>query len=96
MPPIGASRRTPPGTIDRGSTAWIAIPFPWVLAEAHKVTFVTNTGATFDHEIPVAVETPQATSLNFAAQAMLGAFVGILPVVIGLMFYPALRGAGPR
>jgi zinc transporter, ZIP family len=85
----------PPGTIERGSTAWIAIPFPWVLAEAHKVTFVTNTGATFDHEIPVAVETPQVTSLNFAAQAMLGAFVGILPVVIGLMFYPALRDAGP-
>ena len=88
--------QTPPGTIDRGSTAWIAIPFPWVLAEAHKVTFVTNTGATFDHEIPVAIETPKATSLNFAAQAMLGAFVGILPVVIGLMFYPALRGAGPK
>jgi zinc transporter ZupT len=85
----------PPGPIERGSTAWVAIPFPWVLAEAHKVTFVTNTGATFEHEIPVAVETPRVTSLNFAAQAMLGAFVGILPVVIGLMFYPALRGAGP-
>jgi zinc transporter ZupT len=85
----------PPGPIERGSTAWIVIPFPWVLAEAHKVTFVTNTGATFEHEIPVAVETPQVTSLNFAAQAMLGAFVGILPVVIGLMFYPALRGTGP-
>jgi zinc transporter, ZIP family len=65
--------QTPPGVIERGSTAWIAIPFPWVLAEAHKVTFVTNTGATFEHEIPVAVETPQVTSLNFAAQAMLGA-----------------------
>ena len=27
-------------------------------------------------------------------QALLGAFVGILPVAIGLMFYPALRGLG--
>ncbi len=85
----------PPGPIARGSAVWIAVPFPWVLGEAHKVTFVTNTGATFEHDIPVAVETPQVTSLNFASQAMLGAFVGILPVVIGLMFYPALRGAGP-
>jgi ZIP family zinc transporter len=85
----------PTGPIARGSSAWIAIPFPWVLAEAHKVTFVTNTGATFEHDIPVAVETPQVTSLDFAAQAMLGAFVGIVPVVIGLLFYPALRGAGP-
>ncbi|WP_204337527.1 hypothetical protein, partial [Klebsiella pneumoniae] len=26
--------------------------------------------------------------------ALLGTFVGILPVAVGLMFYPALRGVG--
>lgn len=87
--------QTPPGPIERGGTAWISVPFPWVLGEAHNVTLVTNTGATFDHEIPVAVATPVATSGTLASQALLGAFVGILPVAIGLMFYPALRGAGP-
>ncbi|APG94085.1 metal transporter [Sinorhizobium americanum] len=87
--------QTPPGPIARGSTAWISVPFPWVLGEAHKVTLVTNTGATFEHEIPVAVPTPVATSATLSSQALLGAFVGILPVAIGLMFYPALRGAGP-
>ena len=87
--------QTPPGPIARGSTAWIAIPFPWIVGEGHSVTFVTNTGATFDHPIPVAVATPVATSGNLVAQAVLGAFVGILPVVIGLAFYPALRNARP-
>jgi zinc transporter, ZIP family len=85
----------PGGTIARGDTAWIRIPFPWVAGEAHLVNFVTNTGATFEHPIPVAVATPDVTSANLASQAILGAFVGILPVVVGLMFYPALRGAGP-
>ncbi len=57
---------------------------------------VTKTGTTFNHEIAVAVETP-ARGLNaLAAQAMLGAFVGLLPVAIGLMFYPALRGVGRK
>jgi zinc transporter, ZIP family len=84
----------PAGTIARGNTAWVAIPFPWVLGEAHKVTFVTNTGATFDHEIPVAVPTPKVSGSGLVSQALLGAFVGILPVAIGLMCYPALRGAG--
>ena len=70
------------------------MPFPWVLGETHNVTFVTNTGATFDHEIAVAVPTPVATSGSLWSQAILGAFVGILPVAIGLMCYPALRGAG--
>ncbi|MBT1160239.1 metal transporter [Aminobacter anthyllidis] len=85
----------PPGLINRGATAWIIVPFPWVLGEAHAVTFVTSTGATFGHEIPVAIATPVVTSGNLVSQAVLGAFVGILPVVVGLMFYPALRGAGP-
>jgi len=85
----------PPGPIERGKTAWVSLPFPWVVGEAHRVTFITRTGAAFEHEIPVAVATPVATSASLMSQAMLGAFVGILPVAIGLMFFPALRGAGP-
>jgi zinc transporter ZupT len=86
----------PPGPVSRGSATWVKIPFPWVLGEAHKVTLVTNSGATFEHEIPVAVPTPQQNAGTLTRQAVLGAFVGILPVVAGLMFFPALRGAGPR
>ena len=85
----------PPGPLARGQSAWISIPFPWVLGEAHRVTVVTSTGATFEHAIPVAVPTPEVTSGSLLSQGILGAFVGILPVAIGLMFYPALRGAGP-
>lgn len=86
----------PPGPIGRGDTAWIALPFPWVLGEAHAINVVTNTGTTFAHEIAVAVPTPTRGSMSFVSQATLGACVGILPVAIGLMFYPALRGAGRR
>ncbi|MBX9457376.1 MAG: metal transporter [Rhizobium sp.] len=86
----------PPGPVSRGSATWVNIPFPWVLGEAHNVTLVTNTGATFAHNIAVAVPTPQQNSGTMMRQAVLGAFVGILPVVAGLMFFPALRGAGPR
>jgi ZIP family zinc transporter len=85
----------PPGPLARGATAWIAVPFPWVLGEAHAVSIVTSTGATFAHEIAVAVPTPVATSSGLVSQALLGAFVGLLPVAIGLMCYPALRGVGP-
>jgi ZIP family zinc transporter len=84
----------PPGPIARGATAWIAVPFPWVVGEAHAINIVTNTGATFEHEIAVAVPTPTRDSMSLVAQAALGAFVGILPVAIGLMFYPVLRGVG--
>ncbi len=84
----------PPGAIARSGTVWIHLPFPWVVGEAHAIRVVTNTGATFDHEIPVAVPTPTRDSLSFVSQGLLGAFVGLLPVAIGLMFYPVLRGVG--
>jgi zinc transporter ZupT len=81
----------PQGVIARGSAAWLRIPYPWVLGEAHTVTLVSNTGATFDHEIAVAVPTPKATAGQLRAQAIIGILVGIVPVAFGLMFYPVLQ-----
>ncbi|QRM35337.1 metal transporter (plasmid) [Microvirga sp. VF16] len=86
----------PSGDLPRLATAWIHIPFPWTLGEAHAIRVVTKTGTTFDHEIPVAVRTPEADSSQLVPQAVLGAFVGIVPVSLGLMFYPALRGVGSQ
>jgi zinc transporter ZupT len=86
--------QNPPGELGRLASAWVHIPFPWVLGEAHAVRVVTKSGTTFDHEIPVAVPTPEAHANQLVPQALVGAFVGILPVALGLMFYPALRGLG--
>lgn len=86
----------PAGPLSRGETAWITVPYPWVLGEAHAVLVVTNTGATFEHEIPVAVPTPRPSGGALWGQAVIGAIVGLLPVAIGLMFYPALRSVGRR
>ncbi|MCK5749703.1 MAG: metal transporter [Oricola sp.] len=84
----------PSGRLARGKNAWIHLPYPWVLGEKHVVKAITNTGATFEHEIGVAVPTPIASGRSFASQAILGILVGIVPVAIGLMFYPALRVIG--
>ena len=84
----------PAGPIARGATAWIAIPYPWVLGEAHLVNMLSNTGAGFEHEIAVALPTPVATAGQLRAQAVVGAIVGLLPVALGLLFFPAMRGLG--
>jgi len=84
----------PPGEIARGATAWLNVPYPWVLGDAHMVVALTSTGTAFEHEIAVAVPTPEATTSQLIAQAIVGGIVGLLPVAIGLMFYPALRGIG--
>ncbi len=84
----------PAGPIARGGTAWISVPYPWVLGEAHRVNILSSTGVVFAHEIGVAVPTPKASANQLRPQAKVGAIVGLLPVALGLMFYPALRGVG--
>lgn len=84
----------PPGALPRLSSAWVRIPYPWVLGDAHVVKLVTSTGATFEHEIEAAVPTPQPQLGQLRPLALVGAFVGIVPVAIGLMFFPVLRGLG--
>jgi len=87
-------RQDPGGELAPLSSAWLHIPYPWVLAEKHEVKVLTRTGVVFKHEIEVAVPTPQAEFGHLGPQALLGTFVGIVPVIIGMLFYPALRGVG--
>ena len=75
-------------------TANINIPYPWVRGEAHHLAFVTATGQTFEHTINVAVTTPRLTARSLLGFALIGLFVGIVPIIIGYSFYPALLSFG--
>jgi len=89
-----SSKQEPAGTLSPLSSAWLHIPYPWVLGEKHDVKVLTRAGVVFKKTIEVAVPTPQAQIGQFGPQALLGTFVGIVPVVIGMLFYPALRSVG--
>jgi zinc transporter, ZIP family len=89
-----AFKQDPAGALSPLSSTWLHIPYPWVLGEKHEVKVLTRPGTVFKHEIAVAVPTPQAQIGHFGPQALLGTFVGIVPVIIGMLFYPALRGVG--
>ena len=91
-----AFTQDPPGPLDRLNAAWLHIPYPWVLGEAHEIKARTSTGVAFTKTIEVAVPTPTPQLGQLRPQALLGAFVGIVPVVIGMLFFPALRGLGSR
>lgn len=86
--------QAPDGPLPRLSSAWVHVPYPWISGDAHVVKLVTNTGATFEHEIEVAVASPISHAGGLRAQVIIGSFVGILPVTIGLMFFPLLQGVG--
>lgn len=91
-----AYRIEPDHTIPRLGEATVSIPYPWVEGETHVVTLVTSTGLLFSKVIDVAVPTPQPSWRLFGFFALLGVYVGVIPVAVGLLWFPALRRASQR
>jgi zinc transporter ZupT len=85
---------TPAGPLDRLQSATIAIPYPWVDGEAHAIALISETGVVFEAEVPVAVVSPQPNQESFLRFALIGFYVGIVPVALGLLWYPFLRQLG--
>ncbi len=81
----------PAGAISRLARARIEIPYPWVQDEPHEVTLLTSTGVTITHEIELATATPESGLRFFGIFALIGLYVGMIPVAIGLLWYPLLR-----
>jgi zinc transporter ZupT len=86
----------PNGALARLQGATISIPYPWVHGDTHHVRLLTSNGITFDHEIAVALQTPRPTVRFFAVFALIGLYVGVIPVAIGLLWYPLVSRIGAR
>ena len=84
----------PDRTIPRLGSATVTIPYSWVEGEAYEIVLITSTGTTFDAEVPVAVLTPRFSSETFWSYALIGTYVGVIPVALGLLWYPFLRRLG--
>jgi zinc transporter ZupT len=84
----------PGGSLGRMESAVITIPYPWVLDEAHAISLVSATGVVFHAEVPVAIESPQADRESVLRFALVGLYVGIVPVGLGLLWFPFLRRLG--
>jgi ZIP family zinc transporter len=81
--------------IGRLETATVRIQQPWIEGEAYEVALVTSTGATIAHQIPVAVETPANDLSFFGLMALLGIYVGVIPVALGMLWLPWVRRIPP-
>jgi len=77
-------------TLGRLATATLTLDYPWQEGSPALVTLVTSSGVTIEHEIEAAVETPEPDSGFFGLMALLGTYVGVIPVALGMLFLPFL------
>lgn len=84
----------PSQTVPRLGRATLRLPYPWVPDEAHAISLLTSTGAVFEGEVPLAVQTPGFSWALLLRYALLGFYVGVVPVALGLAWQPFLRHIG--
>ncbi len=82
--------------VGRLSTQTLNLDYPWQEGSPYLVTMLTATGVTIEHEIKAAVETPTAGAGFFGLMALIGVYIGVLPVLLGMLFLPLLRRLDPR
>jgi zinc transporter, ZIP family len=85
---------TPSTTVPSHGSAEITIPYTWVEGEAYGIGMISASGTTFEAEVPLAVLTPGFSGETFWRYALIGFYVGVVPVSLGLLWYPFLRRLG--
>jgi zinc transporter ZupT len=68
--------------IGRLERATLVLDVPWQEGQPYLVSMLTSTGLVIEHPIAAAVQTPSADSGFFGLMALLGTYVGVLPVVL--------------
>jgi len=86
----------PGPTIPRLGRANIHVNYAWSYGEAYGITIFTSNAVPFAVDIPVAFETPQPSPRTFWGFTLIGLYVGVIPVFLGIFWFPALRQLGRR
>lgn len=87
---------TPSPTIPRLGRAHIHVNYAWTQGEAYGITIFSGSSIPFALDIPVAFETPQPSPRTFWGFTLIGLYVGVIPVFLGIFWFPALRQLGRR
>lgn len=84
-------RMTPSNTIPRLGRGYLDIHYPWVTGEPNLIRVLTSSGLTFEGLVDAAAPTPVPGLRQFLAYGLVGMYVGVVPVVLGMLWYPAMR-----
>jgi zinc transporter, ZIP family len=87
---------TPEAHVPRLGRATIHLQYPWSHGETYAIRLFTTNALPFDINIPVAFETPAPDQRTFLSFTLIGLYVGVIPIFLGLFWFPALRQLGRR
>jgi len=86
----------PSRILTRLADAKVIIPFVWNTGEPYKIGITTEDGTRFEKTVKSAAPAPHPTPQQASTFAIIGTYVGIIPVMMGLAWYPFIRRLSPN
>ena len=80
----------------RLAEAKVVIPFEWNEGEPYEIGITTSDGTRFSKSIMAAAPAPRPTIEQTSLFALIGTYVGVIPVLIGLLWYPFIKTLSSR
>jgi zinc transporter, ZIP family len=81
----------PSKTLPRLAEAKVIIPFAWNPGVPYEVGVTISDGTRFSRGVDAAALAPTANIEQASFFALIGTYVGVIPVLIGLLWFPFLR-----
>ena len=86
----------PSRILTRLADAKVIIPFVWNIGEPYKIGITTDDGTRFEKTVSSAAPAPRPTVGQASTFAIIGTYVGVIPVMMGLIWYPFIRRLSPN
>ncbi|MFB6235294.1 MAG: ZIP family metal transporter [Halopenitus sp.] len=77
-------------------SARVVIPYHWTPGWDLETTLVLSNGATIHHTIVAPSQSPGLTPGLLGTLTLIGVFVGIIPVLLGMLWYPSIKSMSDR
>lgn len=82
---------SPSETFKRFEEGKVTINYPWVQGDPHVIKLITENGIITEGSIAAATRTPERSFSNFLNYGFIGFYVGIVPITLGLLWYPFMK-----
>jgi len=81
----------PDRTIAPRESARVEVPYHWQAGWDYEIALVLDGGATVHHDVEAIQRTPSLGSSLLGDLAWIGLFVGVIPVALGMLWFPFIR-----
>lgn len=87
---------SPGPRIPRLGSATVTIPYPWIQAIPYTIVIFSSSSIPFKTTIGAAALTRGVDGNTLVSFTLIGLYVGVIPIFLGIFWFPALRRLGSR